>query len=36
MGRESLCFVIELIDYAKEGTFVKPQPQAAMPQGQGF
>ena len=36
MGRESLCFVIELIDYAKEGTFVKPQPQTAMPQGQGF
>lgn len=29
---ESLCFVIELIDFAKEGTFVKPQPQAAMPQ----
>lgn len=36
MGRESLCFVIELIDYAKEGTFVKPEPQQAMPQGQGF
>lgn len=36
MGRESLCFVIELIDYAKEGAFVKPQPQTAMPQGQGF
>jgi hypothetical protein len=25
-----------LIDYAKEGAFVKPQPQQAMPQGQGF
>jgi FKBP-type peptidyl-prolyl cis-trans isomerase len=24
-GRESLCFVIELIDHAKTGTFVKPQ-----------
>lgn len=36
MGRESLCFVIELIDYAKEGSFVKPEPQQAMPQGQGF
>lgn len=36
MGRESLCFVIELIDYAKEGSFVKPQPQTAIPQGQGF
>lgn len=38
MGRESLCFVIELIDYAKEGTFVKPQPQPEMGQvpGQGF
>lgn len=36
MGRESLCFVIELIDYAKEGDFVKPEPQQAMPQGQGF
>lgn len=36
MGRESLCFVIELIDYAKDGAFVKPQPQQAMPQGQGF
>lgn len=24
---ESLCFVIELIDFAKSGTFVKPQPQ---------
>lgn len=35
MGRESLCFVIELIDYAKEGSFVKPEP-ATMPQGQGF
>lgn len=37
MGRESLCFVIELIDFAKEGTFVKEQPQAmpqqGMPQG---
>jgi FKBP-type peptidyl-prolyl cis-trans isomerase FklB len=31
-GRESLCFFIELIDYAKEGAFVKPQP-AAMPNG---
>lgn len=36
MGRESLCFVIELVDYAKEGTFVKPQPQQNIPQGQGF
>jgi FKBP-type peptidyl-prolyl cis-trans isomerase FklB len=27
---ESLCFVIELIDYAKAGTFVKPQTQAEM------
>ncbi len=24
-GRESLCFVIELIDYAKTGSFVQPQ-----------
>lgn len=24
-GRESLCFLIELIDHAKTGTFVKPQ-----------
>lgn len=36
MGRESLCFLIELVDYAKEGSFVKPQPQTAIPQGQGF
>jgi FKBP-type peptidyl-prolyl cis-trans isomerase len=36
MGRESLCFFIELVDYAKEGSFVKPQPQTAIPQGQGF
>ena len=38
MGRESLCFVIELVDYAKAGSFVKPEPpQQAMPQqGQGF
>ena len=36
MGRESLCFVIELIDYAKEGSFVKPQPQTGIPQGQGM
>lgn len=33
MGRESLCFVIELIDYAKKGTFVKPEPQTQLPQG---
>jgi FKBP-type peptidyl-prolyl cis-trans isomerase FkpA len=26
MGRESLCFLIELVDFAKEGIFVKPQP----------
>jgi FKBP-type peptidyl-prolyl cis-trans isomerase len=32
MGRESLCFLIELVDYAKEGTFVKPQPQMGIPQ----
>lgn len=30
-GRESLCFVIELVDYAKEGTFVKPDPSTAIP-----
>ena len=24
-GRESLCFVIELIDHAKTGSFVKPE-----------
>ena len=38
MGRESLCFVIELVDYAKAGSFVKPEPpKQAMPQqGQGF
>lgn len=36
MGRESLNFVIELVDYGKEGSFVKPEPQQAMPQGQGF
>jgi FKBP-type peptidyl-prolyl cis-trans isomerase FklB len=28
---ESLCFVIELIDYAKQGTFVKPEPIQAQP-----
>jgi FKBP-type peptidyl-prolyl cis-trans isomerase FklB len=28
---ESLCFIIELVDFAKEGTFVKPEPQIAMP-----
>jgi FKBP-type peptidyl-prolyl cis-trans isomerase FkpA len=34
MGRESLCFLIELVDYAKEGSFVKPQPpQMGVPQG---
>jgi len=33
---ESLMFVIELVDFAKEGEFVKPQPQQTMPQGQGF
>lgn len=36
MGRESLCFVIELVDYAKEGTFVKPEVPAMPQQGQGF
>lgn len=30
---ESLCFVIEMIDYAKQGTFVKPQPEMQMPEG---
>ena len=30
-GRESLCFVIELVDYAKQGTFVKPAPSTAIP-----
>lgn len=30
---ESLCFIIELVDFAKEGTFVKPEPQMGMPQG---
>jgi FKBP-type peptidyl-prolyl cis-trans isomerase len=35
MGRESLCFVIELIDYAKEGSFVKPKAPAVNPT-QGF
>jgi FKBP-type peptidyl-prolyl cis-trans isomerase FkpA len=35
MGRESLCFVIELIDYAKEGTFVKPKAPEVNPT-QGF
>jgi FKBP-type peptidyl-prolyl cis-trans isomerase len=30
-GRESLCFVIELVDYAKQGTFVKPDPSTAIP-----
>jgi FKBP-type peptidyl-prolyl cis-trans isomerase len=30
-GRESLCFVIELVDYAKQGTFVKPDPNTAIP-----
>ena len=34
MGIESLCFLIELVDYAKEGSFVKPQPpQMGVPQG---
>jgi FKBP-type peptidyl-prolyl cis-trans isomerase FkpA len=28
-GKENLCFLIELIDYAKEGSFVKDQPQPA-------
>ena len=32
MGRESLCFLIELVDYAKEGTFVKQEPQMGIPQ----
>ena len=32
MGRESLCFLIELVDYAKEGSFVKPDPQMGIPQ----
>ena len=35
MGRESLCFVIELIDYAKEGSFVKPKAPEVNPT-QGF
>jgi hypothetical protein len=30
-GRESLCFVIELVDYAKQGTFVKPDANTAIP-----
>lgn len=30
---ESLCFVIEMIDFAKQGTFVKPQPEMQMPEG---
>lgn len=33
-GRQSLCFFVELVDYAKKGTFVKPQPMNI--QGQGF
>lgn len=33
MGKESLCFLIELIDYAPEGTFVKPQPAQSPTQG---
>jgi FKBP-type peptidyl-prolyl cis-trans isomerase len=36
MGRESLCFLIELVDFAKEGTFVKPQPNSMAQGGQGF
>lgn len=36
MGRESLCFFIELIDYAKEGSFVKPEDTAPQQQVQGF
>lgn len=32
---ESLLFIIDLIDYAPNGVFVKSQP-AAMPKGQGF
>lgn len=35
-GRESLCFFVELVDYAKKGTFVKPQPQQMGIPGQGF
>ncbi len=35
MGRESLCFVIELVDFAKEGAFVKPEPPQMNPT-QGF
>jgi hypothetical protein len=31
MGCESLCFFIELVDCAKEGTFVKPQPAQGIP-----
>lgn len=31
---ESLCFIIELVDFAKEGTYVKPQPQVGMPEQQ--
>lgn len=30
-GRESLCFVIELVDYAKQGTFVKPEANTSIP-----
>jgi FKBP-type peptidyl-prolyl cis-trans isomerase FkpA len=32
MGRESLCFFIELVDFAKEGAFIKPEPQMGVPQ----
>ena len=33
MGKESLCFLIELLDYAPAGSFVKPQPQTTPQQG---
>lgn len=33
MGKESLCFLIELIDYAPAGSFVKPQTQTQPNQG---
>ena len=36
MGKESLCFFIELVDYAKEGTFVKPEPMADPGAAAGF
>jgi len=36
MGKESLCFLIELVDYAKEGTFVKPEAMSNPGAAAGF